>query len=187
MKLEDKVLKGSIEVFREKGIKFTMDDLSRHLGMSKRTLYEMVKSKELLLLEAIDDVFDRINTEKAEIYSNKDLNDIERLKALISFLPEWLDIFDYTRIYEVKRFYPNVYEKIKERLDKGWEQTLEILNSCIERDLIKPVNTLLIKHMIIGCINELLENDFLYQEHMDYKKAYKDVIDIIIKGIESNK
>lgn len=186
MDLEDKVLKGSIEVFREKGIKFTMDDLSRHLGMSKRTLYEIAKSKELLLLEAIDDVFDRINMEKTKIYSNKDLDEIERLKALISFLPEWLDIFDYTRIYEVKRFYPNVYEKIRYRLDKGWEQALELLNRCIEKCLIKPVNTLLIKHMIIGCVNELLENDFLYKEHMNYKKAYKDVIDIIIKGIESN-
>lgn len=186
MKLEDKILKGSIEVFKEKGVKFTMDDLARHLGMSKRTLYEMVESKELLLLESIDDVFDTINVEKTKIYSNKDLNDIERLKALIAVLPECLDIFDYTRIYEVKRFYPKVYEKIKDRLDKGWDQTLELLNSCIEKGLIKQVNTLLIKHMIIGCINELLENDFLYKEHMDYKKAYKDVIDIIIKGIESN-
>ena len=186
MDLEDKVLKGSIEVFREKGIKFTMDDVSRHLGMSKRTLYEMAKSKELLLLEAIDDVFNRINVEKTKIYNDKNLNDIERLKGLIAVLPECLDMFDYTRIYEVKRVYPNVYEKIKDRLDEGWEQTLELLNSCIGKGLIRKVDTLLIKHMIIGCINELLENDFLYKENRDYKKAYKDVIDIIIKGIETN-
>lgn len=186
MKLDERVLKGSMEVFKEKGVKFTMDDLARHLGMSKRTLYEIVASKELLLLEGIDDIFDRINDEKRKIYDNKNLNDIERLKLLIAVLPESLDMFDYTRIYEVKRFYPKVYEKIRERLDNGWEQALEILNKCIENGLIKPVNTLLIKHMIIGCVNELLENDFLYKEHMDYKRAYKEVIDIIIKGIEIN-
>lgn len=186
MKLEDKILKGSIEVFKEKGVKFTMDDLSKNLGMSKRTLYEVVENKESLLLDAIDDVFDKINNDKMKIYNDKGLNDIERLKSLMAFLPQSLDIFDYSKIYEVKRFYPNVYEKIRIRLDQGWEQALELLNSCIENGLIKPVNTLLIKHMIIGCINELLENDFLYKENMSYKKTYKDVIDIIIKGIENN-
>ena len=186
MKLEDKILKGSIEVFKEKGVKFTMDDLSKNLGMSKRTLYEIVKNKESLLLDAIDDVFDKINNDKIKIYNDKEINDIERLKSLMAFLPESLDIFDYSRIYEVKRFYPKVYEKIRVRLDKGWEQALELLNNCIDKGFIKPVNTLLIKHMIIGCINELLENDFLYKEHMSYKKTYKDVIDIIIKGIENN-
>lgn len=184
MNLDERVLKGAIEIFKEKGVKFTMDDLSRHLGISKRTLYEMVESKEILLLKGIDDVFDRINSEKSKIYINKDLNDIERLKLLISVLPECLDILDYTKIYEVKRFYPRVYEKIRERLDKGWEEALELLNICIKNNLIKPVNTLLIKHMIIGCVNELLENDFLYKENMDYKKAYGEIIDIIIKGIE---
>ena len=67
MKLEEEILKGSIEVFKEKGIKFTMDDLSRNLGMSKRTLYEIVRSKELLLLNAVDDVFDSINKNKTKI------------------------------------------------------------------------------------------------------------------------
>ncbi|MBE6055265.1 MAG: TetR/AcrR family transcriptional regulator [Clostridium sartagoforme] len=186
MKLQEEILKGSIEVFKEKGIKFTMDDLSRNLGMSKRTLYEIVKSKEALLLDAIDDVFDNINKDKRKIYKDRTLNEVERLKSLMAFLPESLDIFDYTRIYEVKRFYPNVYEKIRFRLDEGWEEALELLNNCIEKGLIKPVNILLVKHMIIGCINELLENDFLYKENMDYKKTYKEVIDIIFKGIENN-
>lgn len=186
MRLQEEILKGSIEVFKEKGIKFTMDDLSRNLGMSKRTLYEIVKSKELLLLNAVDDIFDNINKDKRKIYKDKNLNEIDRLKSLMAFLPESLDIFDYSKIYEVKRFSPEVYEKIRLRLDEGWEETLELLNNCINKGLIKPVNILLIKHMIIGCINELLENDFLYKENMDYKKAYKEVIDIIIKGIENN-
>lgn len=33
---KERILKGTIQAFNEKGLKFTMDDLARILGMSKR-------------------------------------------------------------------------------------------------------------------------------------------------------
>ena len=49
MSLEIKIVNATINIFKEKGVKFTMDDLANNLGVSKRTLYENIDSKETLL------------------------------------------------------------------------------------------------------------------------------------------
>ena len=49
MSLEIKIINSTIDIFREKGVKFTMDDIANKLGVSKRTLYENINSKEVLL------------------------------------------------------------------------------------------------------------------------------------------
>ena len=184
MQIEDKILQGTLDVFRIKGIKFTMDDLAKHLGISKRTLYESVKSKEKLLIDSVDTVFDLIKKLEIEIYENNDLNDIEKLKNLITVLPKGLGSISYNRMFEVNKYYPKVYEKMMMRVDSGWELTLDLLEECMNKGLIKKTNPLLVKHMIVACVNELLQNDFLYRENMDYSECYKEVINIIFLGIE---
>ena len=60
MSIEIKIIKATIDIFKEKGVKFTMDDIATKLGVSKRTLYENVDSKECLLNLIVDTVFDSI-------------------------------------------------------------------------------------------------------------------------------
>ena len=60
MSLEIKIVNATINIFKEKGVKFTMDDLANNLGVSKRTLYENIDSKETLLNLLVDDIFDSI-------------------------------------------------------------------------------------------------------------------------------
>jgi AcrR family transcriptional regulator len=45
MELKDKIIDAVIEEFNEKGLKFTMDDIARHMGISKRTRYTVVQDK----------------------------------------------------------------------------------------------------------------------------------------------
>ena len=54
MSLEIKIINATIDIFREKGVKFTMDDIANKLGVSKRTLYENIDSKETILSLLVD-------------------------------------------------------------------------------------------------------------------------------------
>lgn len=49
IRIKDRIMKAFIEEIREKGMKFSMDDLARRLGISKRTLYEHFSSKVEIL------------------------------------------------------------------------------------------------------------------------------------------
>ena len=54
---KEKILQATISEFSKKGLKFTMDDIANKLGMSKKTLYNIYDSKEMLLMEVADYCF----------------------------------------------------------------------------------------------------------------------------------
>jgi TetR/AcrR family transcriptional regulator, cholesterol catabolism regulator len=47
MEIKDKILSGAVELFFKYGIKnITMDEIAKHLGMSKKTIYTFFKDKD---------------------------------------------------------------------------------------------------------------------------------------------
>ena len=54
---KEKIIQATISEFSKKGLKFTMDDIANNLVMSKKTLYNIYDSKEMLLMEVADYCF----------------------------------------------------------------------------------------------------------------------------------
>ena len=55
--IKEKILNAAIEEFGKKGLKFTMDDIAKNLGISKKTLYNVYDNKEAMLLALADYCF----------------------------------------------------------------------------------------------------------------------------------
>ena len=64
MELKETILQGTIKVYSQKGLKFTMDDVAKALGMSKKTIYTVFRDKESLFLTMVDYMFDSIKQEE---------------------------------------------------------------------------------------------------------------------------
>ena len=62
-----------------------MDDLANNLGVSKRTLYENIDSKETLLNLLVDDIFDSITEKGKEILNDATIDNLEKLKRILLF------------------------------------------------------------------------------------------------------
>ena len=56
--LKESILRGTIQVFNKKGLKFTMDDIARELSISKKTIYTVFTDKGALVLQMVDYIFD---------------------------------------------------------------------------------------------------------------------------------
>ena len=56
--LRTRILDEAARQFDKKGIKFTMDDLARSLGMSKKTIYTVFEDKKSIMIDTIDRFFD---------------------------------------------------------------------------------------------------------------------------------
>lgn len=67
MDLKETILKGTIQVFNDKGLKFTMDDIAECLKISKKTLYKVFDNKETLFLTMVDYIFDSIKESEQEV------------------------------------------------------------------------------------------------------------------------
>ena len=128
------------------------------------SLYENIDSKETLLNLLVDDIFDSITEKGKEILNDATIDNLEKLKRIFTLLPTSYDAIDYTKIHEVKKFYPKIYEKIMNRLDLAWEHTNILVKKCIDEGLIKKVNIYLMKSVLIGSIRIILEDNNLRKE-----------------------
>ena len=52
--MRDKIIDATVEEFKQNGLKFTMNDLAKHLGISKKTIYTVFESKQAVLVAVSD-------------------------------------------------------------------------------------------------------------------------------------
>ena len=83
----------------------------------------------------------------------------------------------------IREKYPDIYAKVEERLETGWEQTIALMEQGIREGVIRPVNIGLVKMMFEASIEQFFSRDILVRNGIDYMDALNEVVDIIVDGI----
>lgn len=183
MELIDRIFYGAIDEFKENGLKFTMDALAMRIGISKRTLYETIPSKNDLIEYVIERTFADVKQQQQVIFQDADMTLTEKLRKLFTIVPSYSDILDYRRVNEIKRTYPKLYQKVSEHIDNDWEQTIALLEEGMKAGIIRPVNIVILKALLCEIFEQLLDGTFLIQNNITYQKAMKETISIVFEGI----
>lgn len=111
--------------FAERGFAATsMDDLASELGMSKRTIYELVRDKAELLLQAAVAQLDAIDR-RAEAILAADAAGHARFRELVALAIEAYRTLGPVLVYELPRRAPSAWREIKGRLDALVHRHLE--------------------------------------------------------------
>lgn len=181
--MKEKILEATIKVFNKKGLKFTMDDIAKELSMSKKTIYTVFSDKNSLFGEMVDYCFDKIKESETAILNDSNLSTVEKIRRILGVLPESYADIDFRQLYLLKDKYPDIYRKVEERLESGWEGTIALLNRGMEEGVIRPVNVILIKTMLEATLEQFFQRDILIVNQISYKNALDEVVSIIIDGI----
>lgn len=179
MERREQILTTATELFREKGLHFTMQEVAQSMGASKKTLYTVYPSKEELLLDMVDTLFERIHRKKDELI-HSDAPVEQRIKSVIVALPEDYDTVDFRLMGELEETYPAVARRVKQHLETGWEPTLTLLEEGIAQGRIRPVPICVLRQIITASIE-----GFLYADHREFRYAQmlEDMMDILMNGI----
>lgn len=181
--MNERILEGALKVFREKGPKFTMDDLATEMKMSKKTIYTIFSDKNELMCNMMDYAFDMIKAAEDKVYMNENLGTVERIRGILAVLPESHYGFDYTAMHQLATKYPMAYQKMNDRLDSGWEKTMELLRKGIAEGEIRDIDLNIFKLMYEACVDRLLMGDYLKSSGVDYPTALAEVVDVMVDGI----
>jgi AcrR family transcriptional regulator len=187
MELKEKIIDAVIEEFNEKGLKFTMDDIAKHMGISKRTLYTVVQDKEALFLEAVDTVFTAIKQSEKEIVEDTSLELLEKLKRILIVMPERYRTIDFRQLYGLKSKFPRIYAKIETRLETDWEATFLIMEQAMEAGKIRKISLPVFQAMFTGTIEYYLSRSVLLDSEITYVDAVNEMLDILIHGVINTK
>lgn len=120
--LKGDILEATIQAFQKKGLKFTMDDIASLLEISKKTIYTVFPDKNSLVLEMVDYCFSSIKEGEQKVLQDLSLDTVGKIRAILGVLPEGYRELDLRQLYLLKERYPEVYEKVKSRLETGWEE-----------------------------------------------------------------
>ncbi len=122
MKPKDRILKGAEELFFKYGIKsITMDDIARHLGISKKTIYQFYSDKnevvETLMLHNI-----KINECEFRQTAEKSENVIEEVFEMMNHIGMMFTKMNPNLFYDLQKYHPN-----------SWKLFKQFKEDCIER------------------------------------------------------
>ena len=86
--MRDKIIDATVEEFKQNGLKFTMNDLAKRLGISKKTIYTVFESKQAVLVAVADRYAADLNSMQEELEVDVSLNVVQKLEKLLCALPE---------------------------------------------------------------------------------------------------
>ena len=168
--MREKIIDATIEEFKQNGLKFTMNDLAKHLGISKKTIYTVFESKQAVLVAVSDRYAADLNSMQEELEADVSLNVVQKLEKLLCALPEK---------------YPKPYRHLMRSVNNGWEQAEKYLEKGMEEGMIREVSIPVVMAMVKGTVYCFMESDILYQNELTYEQAKKEMVEILMKGIKT--
>jgi AcrR family transcriptional regulator len=107
--IKEKILKGAEELFMRYGIRsISMDDIARHLAVSKKTLYQHFADKDELVLMVSRNHLDR-NKAQFESIRDSSKNLIEELVRLSACIKVNMESINPSLLYDLQKFYPKAW------------------------------------------------------------------------------
>ncbi len=115
---QERILKSSMELFAQYGIRsVTMDDICKHLAMSKKTIYKYFKDKDELVFQLMNDEVKK--NEKEFCCIKEDSKDaVDEIILMIEHIIKVFSNMNPTLFYDLQKYYPEAWNQFKKFKDQ---------------------------------------------------------------------
>jgi TetR/AcrR family transcriptional regulator, cholesterol catabolism regulator len=139
MSQTERILSGTEELFLKSGIKsVTMDDIARHLGMSKKTIYQFFKDKNEMVMALVQKKLREDEAQMNEIIS-KSNNVIDEMINMMKCSEDIFSRINPIIIQDLQKYHPEAWREFQNFKSGVVVQTLqELLTKGIKQGYIRP-------------------------------------------------
>lgn len=181
----DRILSESMRLFKKNGIRsVSMDDVSKELGMSKKTIYQYFANKT----ELVENVLGYIH-EKERIpcigSDTENMNAIDILLAVSKNVSVQLKDMNPINAYELQKYYPTIYrEFIIKKRDHVFEQVKQNFAQGISEGIYRnDLDIDLVARLYIQKLVDVHDPEFLSSVNFGFEKVFQVMFDNHIRGI----
>jgi AcrR family transcriptional regulator len=176
-----------IELFYEFGIRnLNMDDISRKLKISKKTLYQYFKSKEDLIekLFYYDEI---IWDEKLSKYKLKDLNAIDILIQVSILVTDKMSRLKPQLKFELKKYYEPIFNKFfQTKQNHIFNQISKNIQKGINEGLYRTdVNIDLTAGLYVRNLIDMHNKDYCFVENISFDQVFEAMFENHIRAIST--
>lgn len=186
---EKKIIEGAMKTFMQFGIKsVNMDDMARHLGVSKKTLYVYVSDKEELVEKAIN-LHCEIEDAQIEEICSRGLGAIDESLEIFQTIIEMLINLHPSVAYDLEKYHPAISKRLM--LNRN-----DVVYGCMLKNIIKgqkegvyrrDFDAEIITRMYLSHVNAMIDPKLFTPGQWKLSQVYKEGFIYHIRGIASQK
>ncbi|MES2650597.1 MAG: TetR/AcrR family transcriptional regulator [Bacteroidota bacterium] len=180
MEVKEYIVEESDKLFCQFGFKsVTMDDIAKHLGMSKKTIYQHFSDKDELVNILIKE---KLSTQDCnmDFFAAKAENAVEEIFYALTNIHELLSSMNPKLFYDLQKYHPKAWLSFKEFKEKN-------LGKCILHNLERGINEGLYRSEIkidILAQMRLEQVDLLFSQHNHYTMNKYSLVQVMIEITE---
>ena len=157
--MREKILHNAADLFLTYGFKsVTMDDISNHMGISKKKIYQHFINKTTLVEAVSIHVFDNIACGIDQICSTKK-NPIEEVFDIKQFVMEHLKDEKSSPQFQLQKYYPKIFKTLKQK-------QFDVMQGCVKDNLSRGVE--------IGLYRSNINIEFISRIYFNSMVGIKD-------------
>lgn len=165
-----------------------MDDLARHMGISKKTLYQVVSDKAELVSKGIQNYIDQDVCALEKVHDESE-NAIEEMFMIAQRVSEHLKQMHPSVLYDLEKYYPKAFKIFQ-------EYKVRDIQGCVARNIedgIKQglyrnnINIPIITGLYVGRMDVIFDQQLFPASKYNIKDIYFEAIRYHIRGIASEK
>ena len=135
----ERIIQGGEDLFLKAGIKsVTMDDIAKHLGMSKKTIYQFFKDKNELVIALVAKKLKEDEDSLSDII-NQSGNVIEKMINMMKCSEDIFSRINPIVIHDMQKYHPEAWKQFQDFKSGVIVGTLEkLLTEGIKQGYIRP-------------------------------------------------
>ncbi|MCS5489978.1 TetR/AcrR family transcriptional regulator [Algoriphagus limi] len=188
--MREKILEAAIEQFSKYGVRsVTMDDIARHLGISKKTLYQEFSDKKELVKIAFDQILKHDQNNIEALMNGSDDQVIETLVHLSRMMRERLQSINPITIMEVQKYFPDAWQIfVHHKEEVILSQMMEILERGKKLGYFrKEIEVPILARIRVDQITSAMDSTNFQDANYDIVKIQLEMMDHFLHGIFTEK
>jgi TetR/AcrR family transcriptional regulator, cholesterol catabolism regulator len=189
LNIKDKILKGAEELFMKYGVRsISMDDIARHLAVSKKTLYQHFADKEDIVTMTCQAHLDRNTTEFTNCRTQAK-NAIEELANLSTCLKRNMENMNPSLLFDLQKYHPKAWGVWLNHKNKFIRESVaRNLQQGIEEGYFRPeINPEIIAAMRLELVQLAFDEDVFPREKFKLPEVQMAIFDHFVYGLVTEK
>lgn len=186
---KEKILKGAEDLFMRYGVRsISMDDIARHLSVSKKTLYQHFADKEELVLLVSKGHLTR-NKDEFEAIRSESKNPIEELAKISICLKVNMESMNPSLLFDLQKFHPTAWNEWIDYKSKYLkESVVRNLQEGIKESYFRPeINPEIMAAMRIELVQIGFNNDVFPPSQFKLSEVQEQLFDHFVYGLVTDK
>jgi TetR/AcrR family transcriptional regulator, cholesterol catabolism regulator len=187
--IKEKILKGAEDLFMKYGIRsISMDDIARHLSVSKKTLYQHFADKEDIVTMTCQAHLDR-NSKEFNSVRDRSKNAIEELANLSTCLKRNMEDLNPSLLFDLQKYHPKAWSVWLNHKNKFIRESVaRNLKQGIEEGYFRPeINPDIIAAMRLELVQLAFNEEVFPREKFRLADVQMEMFEHFVYGLVTEK